>query len=196
MAARIDSRALWLRSPAPKPPLRVGLLLDDATLPRFSARIVEDLLACNFVKLELLVYKKSPPSRPQNIVERVVRSLFNPTLRKHSVYDLYLRFDRRRKDSNHPLDKVDCSGVLAGIDSIEVAPFGEKFVHRFPPEALEQIRARNLDVLIRFGFNILKGEILTSARCGVWSSPHGDNDFYRGGPPHIWELYEGAPRSG
>jgi hypothetical protein len=196
MAARIDSRALWLRSPALKPPLRVGLLLDDANLPRFSARIVEDLLACNFVKLELLVYKKSQPSRPQNIVKRIVQRLFNPTLRKHSAYDLYLRFDRRRKDGNHPLDRVDCSGVLAGIDSIEVEPFGEKFVHRFPPEALEQIRGRNLDVLIRFGFNILKGEILTSARCGVWSYHHGDNDFYRGGPPHFWELYEGSPRSG
>jgi hypothetical protein len=30
----------------------------------------------------------------------------------------------------------------------------------------------------------------------VWSYHHGDNEFYRGGPPHFWELYEKAPLSG
>src|SRR6266567_2602478 len=44
--------------------------------------------------------------------------------------------------------------------------------------------------------NILAGEILTAARYGVWSYHHGDNDFYRGGPPHFWELCERAPLSG
>jgi len=196
IAAKKGSRVFWLRSPATNPPLRVGLLLDDARLQRFSARIIEDLLACNFVKLELLVYKKSQPSRPKNIVEQIFQRLSNANLRKQILYEIYLRIDRWKKPRNHPLDKVDCSAMLAGIDSIVVTPFGEKFVHRFPPEALEQIRARKLDVLIRFGFNILKGEILTSARCGVWSYHHGDNTFYRGGPPHFWELYEEAPLSG
>src|SRR4029077_18871937 len=80
--------------------------------------------------------------------------------------------------------------------TIEVEPVGQKFVHRFPEEALEQIRARNLDVLMRFGFNILHGGILKTARYGVWSFHHGDNEFYRGGPAHLWELYEGSPLSG
>src|SRR6202007_2537062 len=75
-------------------------------------------------------------------------------------------------------------------------PLGKKFVHRFPDDALEIIRSKDLDVLIRFGFNILHGDILQAARFGVWSYHHGDNEFYRGGPPHFWELYESAPLSG
>jgi hypothetical protein len=86
--------------------------------------------------------------------------------------------------------------LLSGIETIEVEPEGKKFVHRFPADALERIREKNLDVLIRFGFNILHGDILKAARYGVWSYHHGDNEFYRGGPAHFWELHESSPLSG
>ena len=194
------SASPWLHSPALKPPLRVGILLDGPALPRFSARIIADLQASNFVELALLVFKKpsavAAPPQPQSTLDRVARRLLDPNLRSHALYELYLRLDRRRKSPNHPLDIIDCSALLSGIDSIEVEPIGKKFVHRFPPEALDEIRAKNIDVLLRFGFNILKGGILTAARYGVWSYHHGDNEFYRGGPPHFWELCEGAPLSG
>ncbi len=54
----------------------------------------------------------------------------------------------------------------------------------------------DLDVLLRFGFNILRGDILTAAKYGVWSYHHGDNEYYRGGPACFWEVYESNPRSG
>jgi hypothetical protein len=135
-------------------------------------------------------------SSRQGLAGRVARRIFDSKLRKHTLYDFYLRFDQRNRGHDDPLENLDCSGLLSGIESIEVEPIGAKFVHRFPSEALDRIRAKNLDVLIRFGFNVLKGEILTAARFGVWSYHHGDNEFYRGGPTLFWELYEGSPLSG
>ncbi|MBV8831196.1 MAG: hypothetical protein JO108_18435 [Acidobacteriaceae bacterium] len=79
---------------------------------------------------------------------------------------------------------------------MSVTPITKRFVHRFPADAIEGIREKQLDVLIRFGFNILRGEILTAAKYGVWSYHHGDGDYYRGGPSHFWEVYEGNPISG
>jgi len=192
----------WQFSPADRPPIRVGVLLDSPKLSRFFARIIEDIQASNFAKLELLVYRKAPtPAAAANPtrspLNSLARRMFDSKLRKRTLYRLYLDLvDRRMKQANHPMDKRDCSDLLAGIESIEVEPIGQKFVHRFPEEALEQIRARDLDVLIRFGFNILHGDILKAARYGVWSYHHGDNDFYRGGPAHFWELHEGSPLSG
>jgi hypothetical protein len=188
-------------SPAARPPLRIGLLLDSPMLSAFSAKIIEDIKGSNFAKLELLVFRKTAPpphtgSRPPSPIAKIVRQLRDRQLREHALYNLYLRLDKRMKPSNHPLDPVDCSHLLRGIETIEVEPIGKKFVHRFPLDALESIRSKDLDVLIRFGFNILRGEILQAARYGVWSYHHGDNEFYRGGPPHFWELYEGAPLSG
>jgi len=58
------------------------------------------------------------------------------------------------------------------------------------------LRSYDLDVLLRFGFNILRGEVLNSARYGIWSFHHDDNECYRGGPPLFWEVVEDNPCSG
>jgi hypothetical protein len=190
----------WCFSPAHRPPLRVGLLLDGPNLSAFFARVIEDLGASNFANLELLVFRK-PHARPEAKLRRsplgkIAHKLLDRDARKHALYNLYLRLDKRMKPSDHPLDQVDCSHLLAGIEAIKVEPIGKKFVQRFPDDVLDKIRAKDLDVLLRFGFNILHGDILNAARYGVWSYHHGDNEFYRGGPPHFWELREGAALSG
>jgi len=194
----ITSRAWWRHSVAERPPLRVGLLLNGPEMSSLSAAVIEDIQASNFAKIELAVYHKSPPTPrpPRGMFRPVIRTLTEANLRSHALYNLYQRFERRQKPKNHPLDPVDCSNLLSSIESFEVEPIRTKFVHRFPSEAIDRIRAKELDVLVRFGFNILKGDILTSARYGVWSYHHGDNTFYRGGPPHFWELWEGAELSG
>src|SRR6185312_10383200 len=61
---------------------------------------------------------------------------------------------------------------------------------------VDAIRAYDLDVILRFGFGILRGEILTTPRYGVWSFHHGDELRYRGGPPCFWEIYRGDPVTG
>jgi hypothetical protein len=190
----------WRFSPADRPPLRIGLLLDSTELSLFYARIIEDIQASNFAKIELLVFRKPPTPatnhRPSSRLGSLGRRLFDAKLRQRTLYNLYLRLDRRMTPRNHPLDKFDGSALLADIESITVEPTGSKFVHRFPEDALEKIRSKSLDVLLRFGFNILHGDILKAARHGVWSYHHGDNEFYRGGPAHFWELQEGSPLSG
>ncbi len=64
-----------------------------------------------------------------------------------------------------------------------------KYSEYFKPEDIEQIKKQELDVLIRFSFNIIKGDILTAAKKGVWSYHHGDESAFRGGPPGFWEIY-------
>lgn len=121
----------------------------------------------------------------------------DPLGRKTLLFSLYQKLDRRRAAvADDPETAVDCGGRFKGIETLHVLPVRKRFVHRFPPDAIESIRSRQLDVLLRFGFNILRGDILTAAKYGVWSYHHGDNDAYRGGPAHFWEIYEGNPVSG
>jgi hypothetical protein len=76
-----------------------------------------------------------------------------------------------------------------------VTPIRKGFARCFPADAIERIREKQLDVLIRFGFNILQGNILTAAKDGVWSYHDGDGDYYPGGPAHIGIRYEDNPKS-
>ncbi len=189
-------------SSASRPPLRIGLLLDSSEeLYSFSAKIIEDIQASNFARVELLIVKKTPAEtraseKKSSAAARFLRRFSDAKLRRRLLYDLYLRLDARMKPADDPLALVDVRNLLSGIERLEVEPIGKKFVQRFPADIVEKIRSKNLDVLIRFGFNILRGEILESARCGVWSYHHGDNEFYRGGPAHFWELREKSPLSG
>jgi hypothetical protein len=52
-----------------------------------------------------------------------------------------------------------------------------------------KIKKLKLDIIIRGGSGILKGEILKSCKYGIISFHHGDNKIYRGGPPGFWEVF-------
>lgn len=195
--------SLYRHSESGSPPLRVGLLLDSAELPRCFAEAVDHILDSNFAQLELLVFNAegqknaAEPAPKRSLWRKVIDLLGDSQRRQKFLFELYQRWDRRNvAPSVDPHALVDCSARLQRVESISVDPIRKRFVHRFPAEAVERIRDKRLDVLIRFGFNILRGEILTASKYGVWSYHHGDGDYYRGGPAHFWEVYEGNPISG
>ncbi len=186
-----------------KPALRIGLLLHTASLPRWSAEVVDHILQCDFAAIELLVFNGSAGKnigearRARSLIRRAIDTLRDARLRRSFLFSLYRRWDLRNADpSTDPDTMIDCTERLAHVESMHVDPITQRFVHRFPDDAIERIREKKLDVLIRFGFNILRGEILTAARYGVWSYHHGDNDYYRGGHAYFWEVLEGNPVSG
>jgi hypothetical protein len=195
--------SLYQRSASDRAPLRVGLLLDSKTLPRCFSEVVDHILQSNFASLELLIFNGAENERvpaassKRSPIRKVLDLMISRHRRRLLLFSLYQRWDRRHiVPSTDPDAQVDCTARLANIESISVTPIGKRFVHRFPADAIELIRKRNLDVLIRFGFNILRGDILAAARYGIWSYHHGDGDFYRGGPSHFWEIVEQNPLSG
>ncbi len=195
--------SLYRQSESGSPPLRIGLLLDSAELPSSFAEVVDHILQSNFASLELLIFnaeeqnKAAEPRPKRSLLRKVIDLLRDSQRRKLLLYGLYQRWDRRNVvPSEDPHALVDCSARLKHVESITVTPIRKRFVHRFPPDGIERIREKRLDVLIRFGFNILRGDILTASKFGVWSYHHGDGDYYRGGPAHFWEVYEGNPISG
>jgi hypothetical protein len=188
---------LFRHSPAVGAPLKVGVLLDDFTLKRCFVSVLEDINASNFAVLDFVILHKRRPvadTRPRSRLSKGWSRLTTPKSRQTLLYDLYLRWDEKHRAT--ALEDVSSEDVLGRVDRIDIEPVTKGFVHRFPEDAIQQISDRNLDVLLRFGFNILRGDILSAARYGVWSFHHGDNEFYRGGPAMFWELWEDNPLSG
>jgi hypothetical protein len=199
MAAAFVNRVLsqlYLRSDAARPPLRVGVLLDATTLPQYSRAILEDIRRSNFATLTVAVINAdvSPPGAEASAGPRLK---LRPALLNRALYVLYQRFlDARYRDANHPVRSVDCGDLLAGVPCLYVQPQTSGAAHRLPPDAIRALAGYELDVLLRLGFNILRGEVLSVARCGVWSYHHGDNEHYRGLPPQCWEVLERNPVTG
>ena len=117
--------------------------------------------------------------------------------RRQLLFAAYQRYDRRNlRDNPDPFAPVDVSPLLHDVPVIDVVPVRKRVSDTITPGDLERIRAHRPDILIRLGFRILRGDILTAAPHGVWSYHHGDNARYRGGPPGFWEVIEGTPITG
>lgn len=71
-----------------------------------------------------------------------------------------------------------------------------KLFLRFNSEEIEILKSHNIDIIVRCGSGILKGEILSAARFGILSFHHGDNRVNRGGPSGFWEVLNDEPSSG
>lgn len=176
----------------PVEPLRVGVMLDALAVPAWIARILRQLLRADFVDLALVVRNGETPAAPRRL------DRFRRPRRDRLLFNLYSRLDARVFRSTPDAFAIeDMSEELAGVPAITAVPSRPKpFEHRVSAETVEEIRAARLDVAIRFGFNIIRGDILDVARYGVWSYHHGDHREYRGVPAFFWEMYEGNPVSG
>lgn len=66
--------------------------------------------------------------------------------------------------------------------------------HALPTEVVDELDS--VDVVVRFGFGILQGDILTVPEYGVLSFHHGDIREYRGRPAGVWEFLHGRSTAG
>jgi hypothetical protein len=168
--------------------LRFGIMCNGTSFRSWEALCLQKLLVLENVEPALLIMNDSPVTASGNWKKlwklsqiKYLRVLF------WYVYD-YLIVNRRSK-ANQP---VDMTSTLSQLPSIKCKVMRKgRFSQYFSEPDIAQIRKYDLDFILRFGFNIIRGEILKAASFGVWSFHHDDEEKYRGGPPCFWEIYNG-----
>ena len=131
--------AFYRSSRTGKPPLRIGLLLDTASLPRWSAEVVDHIVQCDFAAIELLVFNGSARKntgeapRPRSLMRKVINTLRNARLRRSFLFILYQRWDLRNADpSTDPDTMIDCTERLAHVESMHVVRHYRRRVFGLP----------------------------------------------------------------
>lgn len=165
--------------------IRFGLMVDGSFVQRWQAETVK-LLIGNGIKLSLVIMNDD--SRPEHVsffekisrypYRRVVfrvwnRFLFKPECKTATELDI---------PGDTPV--MYCKPIIKGISTY------------FSEEDIEKIKSHDLDFILRFGFDIVRGGILNSAKYGIWSYHHDDERVVRGGPPGFWEFMRGIPENG
>jgi len=166
----------------PPDQLRFGLLLNGLYMQRWQVKCVETLLEDSRISLQLIV------------LPEVTEAVATPKTRRwnqYALYNMYRRFFHRlasqTEESPEWLNQV--SILHCGIKQKGHSQY-------FHDADVERIKSHRLDFVLRFGFNIIRGDILRAARFGIWSFHHGDEQLYRGGPPAFWELLHGRTDCG
>jgi hypothetical protein len=167
-----------------KKKVRFGIMCRGHDFAEWEAACIRKLLEVEGATLELLIIDDSPPSPKPSMSERL-KSLFNV---KTIAWRIYQRLILNRRSRSTRL--VSLHDRISEVPAILCRPLQQgRFVQRLRSEDVEAIKAKDLDFILRFAFNILKGDVLEAARFGVWSFHHGDPDRYRGLPPGFWEIY-------
>lgn len=94
-------------------------------------------------------------------------------------------------------EMVSLPSFLQDVQVIEAKTYLKgKHSTFFERESIEKIKKAAPDFILRYGFNIVRGEILGSAPLGIWSFHHGDERKYRGGPYGFWEIFNHDRQTG
>jgi hypothetical protein len=166
----------------------------------WQAQCIQDLLSMDNVELSLLIIEDSPEivyidnetnvsaNTKESIISKPIKHITNIISRilKYKLFFTYKdKFVKAKVD-----DPVDLKQLLRNTDRIfcKVIIHG-KYSQFFQDDDLKKVANYNLDFILRFGFNIIRGEILNIPKYGVWSFHHGDEEKYRGGPACFWEIY-------
>ena len=172
-------------------PLRIGLLIDSWTVPQWVHRVIADIQSSGIARVALIVKNEQPVEKKKSFLEKIF------SYRGQLLYLLYKKIDdlknRILPDAFQP---TNFEALVSDCPVLCVTPRKRKYYDYFEEKDLTEILKYDLDVALRFGFNILMDKALAMARHGVWSYHHGDNLTMRGGPAGFWEVMEGRPTTG
>lgn len=149
--------------------IRIGLLIDDMTMPAWVARMLWHIQQEQDLSIAFIVR-----NRPAQKANRQSPSRGKPATGGRLFYKLWMSADARQYAKNVSAARmIDLSSALAGVPVMDVLPIHDDGDDEFGTADMEKIALYRPDVLLQLGFNNLRGEILQAATCGIWAFRHG-----------------------
>jgi hypothetical protein len=167
-----------------KKKLRIGVLLDSKTVPYWALTMFEKILAYNNCEIVVGIVKKGENLHSSDKIKT-----------KQSLFDIYRKLENRFKvPSRNTFESKSLENIVP--EYIEIKTNSTKLSDSISVKDFELIKSYELDVIIRLGFKILRGDILKASKYGIWSYHHGDNKVNRGGPAGVWEVFRNIDETG
>lgn len=182
-----------------KEKLRVGLLLDDFNIAAWSLKMIENIINSEYADICLVVINDNQKAEPNKTLLSKVRNNYGRLtyiLIRKALEIIYNKLIERTIYLPDAQENKNCEGILKSVPTMKVITRRKKWSDYFKSEDIIEIGKYNIDIFVRCGFGILRGDILNSAKYGIWSFHHGDNFINRGGPAGFWESMESWPETG
>ncbi len=160
--------------------LKFAVMCNSLVLQKWQADVINMLISGEKAVPVLLIIRQHETGPKRGFLKRFLAYPWTKLLfRKY--YQYFFRPVTFRHESIRPMadgiPQIHCKTLLKG-----------KYSEHFSPEDLKTIRDYQPDFILKFGFGILRGDVLNAAPFGIWSFHHGDEQKYRGIPPAFYEI--------
>ena len=175
--------------------MKIGIILDSTKVSWYIYDLVKWIKQNPNFSLEILLIQNIEIKRQPvfngnliNILDRFFFKIINIVEKKlvQIKYSQYLKH----------LKKYDLKKLKVKEIDVELDKLDDNKSYLYKEDTINKIKELNLDIILRGGSGILKGEILKSSKFGIISFHHGDNLSYRGKPSGFWEVKEKNLKSG
>lgn len=173
---------------------KLAIIVDSTIVSKHIYDVIHDIKKSSVLDLDILIIQDI---KQKYLLLNLSSLLKNLLFRLVFNFEKYILFKRFTGKSHLPyFKKYDISKFFN--DQIIINPIISKKgnIFRFNQKDVEKITSLSLDLIIRGGSGIYKGDILNAASEGVISFHHGDNEIFRGGPYGFWEVYFKKPYTG
>lgn len=170
--------------------IRFGVMVDGDTVEQWQFDTIK-LLTDNDIELSLII-KNGDVSKPyKSFGDKISHYPYRQIL-----FRVWHRYFFKPKAKRHISWSDGISPLRCAPVEMTVIPTHKGNSTYFSEEDITKIKSFDLDFILRFGFDIIRGEVLKSARYGIWSYHHDDERVVRGGPPGFWEFMRKIPKNG
>lgn len=175
--------------------LRVGIIVDSPLASKYVHELAAWAHGRSDICISHLIVQGHPVAQKGRLAKLI--GLFRrlgvgkalAALSFRLLTDLESLVLRRGKLHADHLQSFDLTPYVPNLLNVQPIISASGFVYRYRDDDIQAIRRLDLDLLIRGGSGILRGEILSVCRLGILSFHHGDNRINRGGPAGFWEVY-------
>lgn len=179
--------------------LKIGILIDGDHLSPINADLINKLYASKVLDLKYFLISKYNDwdfDNDKTIFRRILWIIKNKKIFLYikkfigaNIHNIESRIFFGKPLDNTPIDNYDRISKLEIVSEISKSGL----INSYPDTEIEKIKNLDLDLLIRCGEKIIRGDILKICKFGVISFHHGDNNFYRGSPSTFYETYYKEP---
>ncbi|MDS0261778.1 hypothetical protein NDI56_20445 [Haloarcula sp. S1CR25-12] len=176
--------------------IRVAVLVGSEHIERWRWNALAALATEPDIRItHVVVNEGSSSSSGKSGVATFVRDAF----RRFREYPLWSLVGVGRILSSVPVYSqplhIDAIPEISSAERLSCSPITvDELWNELPEETID--RLEGVDVIVRFGFGMLKGRVLTTPTYGVLSYHPGDIRVYRGQPGGFWEFLNSESQMG
>lgn len=169
--------------------MRVSVFLDGEYATKWVADALDEMVQTTDAEVTLVLINTESADGTVDLLKKAVKKPHVARIRLGQLLWSKIREPPQYMEKV-PLDEID---ALAGAQRRFVDPIPhETFGNLLPQDAVSLVSERS-DLAFRYGFGVIKGDVLSAPKHGVVSFHHGNIREYRGGPPGFWEFLNGDP---